>query len=364
MNSRRSAGKARGAAPRHPRMQPTDRRGGAPLGRRPSRMQLTEAQVCASAARWPAGGAHVVSGRRRRGALNANHKNSLHEKLRQSAVVQYAGIPGSSSDCRDAVTRLLQYGDRITQAKILTHDNEHAFLLTVNEGDQIIIKSGFASGYGGTGPSTFSYVLQLLEACGVEIDEFAVTEEFIHRVEYSCLRASDLATLDRQRPVRPSRWRDYILERHWGRQEERRLWEDEFPAIIPFAIVDPRLIDLALTFWNAPSDHLLTAFRRLEDVVRRRTGLKDRSGKLFARAFLGDGSPLRWEGCDESERASRGELFRNAFTAFRNPRAHGERDESAADQLCEFLLVNHLFRLERAAVEVATEESPRGSKAL
>jgi len=289
-------------------------------------------------------------------------KKSLHEKLRRSAVIQYAGIPGSSSDCRDAVTRLLQYGDRITQARILTHDNEHAFLLTVNEGDQIIIKSGFASGYGGEGPSTFSYVLQLLEACSVEIDEFAVTEEFIQRVEYSCLRASDLSALARQRPVRPSRWRDYILDRHWDRQAEKHLWEDEFPEIIPFAIVDPRLIGLALTFWNAPSDHLLTAFRRLEDVVRRRTGLKDRGGKLFARAFLGNTPPLRWEGCDESECASRGELFRNAFTAFRNPRAHGERDESTADQLCEFLLVNHLFRLERAAVEISAEESPGRTK--
>lgn len=285
-------------------------------------------------------------------------KKSAHEKLRRSAVVQYAGVPGSSSDCRDAVIRLLQHGDRIDEAKILTHGNEHALLLSVNEGDQVVIKSGFASGYGGTGPATFSYVLQLLEAHGVEIDEFAVSEEFIQRVEYSCLRARDLSALIRQRPVRPSRWHDYILERHWSRRDEKQLWEDEFPTVVPFAIVDRRLIDVALTFWDAPSDRLLTAFRRLEDIVRKRTGLKDRSSKLFARAFLGDTPLLRWKGCDESECASRGELFRNTFTAFRNARAHGERDDSAADQLSEFLLVNQLFRLERAAVDVPAEKAP------
>jgi len=73
-------------------------------------------------------------------------KKSIYEKARRSAAVQYMGIPGSSSDCRDAVIRLLQHGDRIVEAKILTHDNDHALLLAVNEGDEIVIKSGFASG--------------------------------------------------------------------------------------------------------------------------------------------------------------------------------------------------------------------------
>jgi hypothetical protein len=149
-------------------------------------------------------------------------KKSIYEKVRRSAAVQYMGISGSSSDCRD-----------------------------VNEGDEIVIKSGFASGYGGEG------------------------------------------------------------------QRCRSLRQGS-ASVVPFAIVDPSLMDLALTFWDAPSDRLLTAFRRLEDIVRKRTGLKDRAGKLFARAFLGEAALLRWD--------------------------------------C-FLLVNQLFRLERAAID-ATAEDP------
>lgn len=84
--------------------------------------------------------------------------------------------------------------------------------------------------------------------------------------------------------------------------------------------------------------------------------MKDRAGKLFVRASLGEAALLRWDCCDESEAVSRGELFRNIFTAFRNSRAHGEQEDCAADQLSEFLLVNQLFRLDRAAIDAAAED--------
>ena len=289
------------------------------------------------------------------------HK-SPREKRRRSAVIQYMGIPGSSRDCQDAIVRLLQFGDRITHASVLTHDNEHAFLLRINNGDQVIVKSGFASGYGGTGPSVFSYVLQLLEAHGAEIDEFLVSEEFLERIEHSCLLATDVDSLAKRRPLSPTRWHDYVLEGDWARGDAKRLWEREFPAVIPYAIIDGRLMDLALTFWDAPSDRLLTAFRRLEDILRSRTGLKDRAGRLFNSVFFGDSPRLRWECNDDGESISRAELFKHVFTAFRNARAHGEPDDASHDQLAEFLLVNQLFRLERSAVDVPQAKRQRATK--
>ena len=99
------------------------------------------------------------------------------------AGIEYLGVAGASADCKDAVMRLLQYGDRITRARILTCSNVHCILLTVNVGDLIAVKSGFTSGYGGKGPHTFSYILQLLHAHGAGIEEYQVDHDVIERLD-------------------------------------------------------------------------------------------------------------------------------------------------------------------------------------
>lgn len=288
-------------------------------------------------------------------------KKFIQEEISRSAVIQYLGEPGSSYDCRDAIIQILQHGDKITRAEILTHRTSHAFRLTINDRDRVIVKSGFASGYSGTGPHVFCYVLKLMEAHGAEIDEYLVSEEFLERVECSCLREADIRRLDRKRPARPSRWGDYVYDCDWNRGKSKQLW-DEFPLAIPFRIIDPRIMDIALDFWEAPSDRLLTAFRRLEDIVRQRTGVSEKSGKLFAQTFLGPKRLLGWPNCDEGECASRGELFRVTFSAFRNPHAHGEANRSDEELLSEFLVVNQLYRLEHAAVTHTPDSSPSITK--
>ena len=267
-----------------------------------------------------------------------------------SAGIQYAGEAGASQECQDAVVRLLQYGDEITAARILTCGADHALLLTIGVGDLLAIKSGFASGYGGEGPRRFSYVLQLLQAFGVEIEEYEIAEAVISRLDSSSLRRSDLNKLEKARPLRPRRWHRYIQDRHEDLMQRSDLWE-EFPLIIPFAIVDSRLLDLAISFWNAPDDRLLTAYRRLEDIVRKRTGLKEHGVKLFSQAFMGQASRLHWPDLDVGEQAGRTQLFTGVFGAYRNRRAHRELKQYGSDQLAEFLLLNQLFRLELEAVE-------------
>ncbi len=222
-------------------------------------------------------------------------------------------------------------------------------MLTIGVGDLVAIKSGFASGYGGEGPRRFSYVLQLLDSHGVEIDEYDVDEAAIERLDSSSLKVSDLKKLESAKAVRPTRWHDYIQEQHWRRHEDGTLWQ-EFPLIIPFAIIDPRLIDLAISFWDAPDDRLLTAYRRLEDLTRKRSGVDEHGSKLFSQAFMGSTAKLHWPNRNSSEQAGRAQLFTGAFNAFRNPRAHREMKDFAQDQLAEFLLLNQLFRLEREAM--------------
>ncbi|MGA8616642.1 MAG: TIGR02391 family protein [Xanthobacteraceae bacterium] len=262
------------------------------------------------------------------------------------AGIRYAGIAGGSKDCQDAVEMLLQYGTQIQFARILTRKNKHCILLTDEVGDPIAIKSGFASGYGGQGPRTFSYVLQLLDSHGAEIEEYDVDESTMERLDNSALTLADLKSLDKCEPVRPIRWHSYVDEADYERGRDGTLWRD-FPPVIPFAAIDNRIMDLAISFWVDPDDRLLKGYRRLEDLVRDRTQRQEHGSKLFSQVFLGGSPKLTWQNVDETEHIGRANLFTGAYMAHRNPRAHRELKTYQDAQLSEFLLLNHLFRLER-----------------
>jgi hypothetical protein len=271
------------------------------------------------------------------------------------AGIEYVGLAGISKECQDAVLRLLQYGDRITHVKILSSSNDHCLVLTVNGSDVVAVKSGFASGYLGEGSHTFSYVLTVLEAHGAEIDEFKVRPEVIERIDSSALTKTDLDAIEAARPVRPRRWHDYVFERDWERKNDGTLWRD-FPTVVPFAIVDGRLVDLALSFWEEPDHRLVTGYRRLEDIVRERTGLQEHGSKLFSQAFLGPAAKLVWKDGDSGEQAGKASLFTAIYQAYRNRRAHRETESDAAALLREFLLLNHLFLLEKDSITCASNE--------
>jgi hypothetical protein len=224
------------------------------------------------------------------------------------AGIEYVGLPGISKECQDAVLRLLQYGDPITQVKILSssvHSGsmDHCLLLALHVGDLVAVKSGFRSGYLGEGSRTFSYVLRVLEAHGAEIDEYNVSPDLIERIDSASLTQADIDALDAARPVRPRRWRDYVSENDWDAKKNGRLWR-EFPPVMPFAIIESRIVDLAISFWKMPDERLLTGYRRLEDIVRDRTGLDEFGAKLFQRAFVGDAAKAskRAEGSSLSRR--------------------------------------------------------------
>ncbi|SRR5712692_697795 len=266
------------------------------------------------------------------------------------AGIEYSGLAGISQDCQDAVMRLLQYGDRITRARILSCSNEHCLLLTVNVGDLIAVKSGFGSGYLGEGSHAFSYVLRLLDAHGAEIEEYEVDDDVIERLDRSSLTQSDIDKLDAAHPVRPTRWHNYVFEKDWENEKSGALWK-EFHPVIPFAIIDSRIIDLAISFWEGPDDRLLTGYRRLEDIVRLRTGVDEHGAKLFSQAFQGTEAKLGWKDLDSGEQAGRGLLFTGVYMAYRNPRAHRELKDYANEQLAELLLLNHLYLLEKESSE-------------
>ena len=263
------------------------------------------------------------------------------------AAIEYHGIPGGSLDCQIAVERLLQYGSRIVSARILSHTNHHCLLLTNSIDDCIAVKSGFASGYGGEGPTRFSYVLQLLELFGVEIDEVEVSEEVFNRVEMGSLSMADLAQIQSTNAILPTRWHDYISERDFNLMHSGEL-PQRFLPIIPYGIIDPRITDLAVNFWSDPDAKLNTAYRRLEDLIRGRTQIKLSGSKLFAKVFRDD-KLLTWPEFDESEKIGRANLFVSVYMALRNPRAHQEMASQSRELLSEFLVLNYLYHLESSS---------------
>lgn len=265
------------------------------------------------------------------------------------AGIQYAGLPGVSEACVQAIQRMLQYNDHISSAKVLTSNHHHCLLLVIDEYENVAVKSGFSSGYNGEGPGAFARTLQLLLDHGVNVEEVEVEPTVLDRLDASGLTEQDLEAIDASEAVRPTRIYGYI---HDARESVGSLgmrW-DGFPPILPFAIIDKRIADLALRFLKEPDDTLLQGFRRLEDVVRQRAELQEHGAKLFSQAFHGEEAKLTWQGVQPSELVGRVNLFTGAYMAHRNPRAHREMREDMAVLLSEFLLLNHLFKLEATAI--------------
>ena len=215
------------------------------------------------------------------------------------AGIEYAGSAGITAHCVNAIQRMIQFGDSITDVRILSFKGVHCFLLRVNYGNLVAIKSGFGSGYHGEGSRGFAYVLKLLETHGAEIEELEVTKELFKRVDASALQRADIAWLESARPIRPMRWYDYILDMDIDEDTTETLWRS-FPAVIPYRLIDSRIVDLALTFWEDPDAKLIAAYRRLEDVVRQRTEIREVGVRLFSKAFLSKEPSLKWPDVDEN----------------------------------------------------------------
>lgn len=277
------------------------------------------------------------------------------------AGIEYHGTPGLTQRCVDALVNIVRAAEVIQSARILSwfdgKTGEHSILLSMAPSHQILIKPGFTSGYPGEGPRGLSTALEILQLFDVEIEEYDIDREFHQRCEAGCLLSTDLERLDESRPVRPSRYFDYIDRRpEWDRRTHVRNWLQNFPAVLNFGLLDERLIDLATGFHENPDSAITNAFRRLEDIVRDRTDAYDMSGRnLFKRAFEGERSLLHWNDFNGGEQAGKADLFVAVFQAYRNPRAHREIVVSLREAVREFMLINQLYVLEALAVPRGVE---------
>jgi hypothetical protein len=223
------------------------------------------------------------------------------------AGIQYMGLARGARSCRDAVLRLLQGGCHVDKARIVTADEEHALVLTVDDADTIAIKTGLGPGGGSESRGLRAQTLRLLRAHGTEIDEFAVDVGFLRRVEASALTRQDLDDLDDALPLRPVRWTAYL--------DDSAVEAAALPHTLPLGLIDGRLMDLALRFHEAPDRAVAGALRRVEAVAKDPSVKADQAGILAALRLL-ERLPCPQAGVSERAR------------------------------LCsEFLYLNHLMRL-------------------
>lgn len=271
------------------------------------------------------------------------------------AGIEYRGTAGITSHCLEAIIHLVHSGVAFKKVYLLTADHDHAFLFHVDCGRALAIKAGFGSGYPGEGSRGLAKALWLLERHCEDIDEIEVSSSLIDRLDASCLSQKDLDHIESSRAVRPQRWFDYIFEQYRTCDRDDDALAELFPTAVPYSILDSRLIDLALTFESAPDSAISKGYRRLEDCVRRRIGGSDNSSyKLMSEAFIskkGAEPLLYWPDIHPTEQFGRAQLFTAVFQAFRNHRAHTEKEDHKENDLREFLLLNQLFILEGKAKE-------------
>jgi hypothetical protein len=195
----------------------------------------------------------------------------------------------------------------------------------------------------------------MLRRFGLWVKQIEVKKPTFAKIEGSGITNKELAIV-LESPKYP--WVEiekYLLEDFYSIEAELQLnWTD---MIIPLRIIDSKLHDLARVFWKDPDSALTKGYKRLEDIVRKRTELDDGSTTLMKKAFLGDKAVLGWK-TSASESTGRANLFIGTFMAFRNPRAHKEDGGGKEEEyLAELLQLNMLYRLENEAIVLEKIES-------
>ena len=180
--------------------------------------------------------------------------------------------------------------------------------------------------------------------------------DLLNRLDQCVLTAEDIEQIETQRAKYGPAVYDYIHPWAESFAPNGSAWHQS-SKFVPFPVLDPRLFDLAVDFWLDPDAALFKAFRRLETIVAERlsaSGFDARdmpASKLFPAAFNRPDSLLTWPDQSQGEVIGRSNLFVGTYSAYRNARAHREAPKNQNGALLELLAINHLYLLERSAVE-------------
>ncbi|PCD01152.1 TIGR02391 family protein [Halopseudomonas pelagia] len=271
---------------------------------------------------------------------------------KEPLAIQYLGTE-YTQPCLDALRSLIQLRVPISQVKLLTasegQTNIHGFLISTELDELIAIRPGFSSGYPDEGSRGLATAIELLRTFRFEVEEYSVSGKLLARVKRAALTLQDLKFLESANPIMPIGLDDYVYDAGlFGRPPG--VFLRGFEPCIPLALIDERLADLVVDFFEHSNARLMSGYARLEVIIKNRTGLNESAGKLFRAAFDGTSPYLMWPEIDQGERVGRVGLFVSVYQTYRNRRAHNEVVANEHLDLTELLLLNNLFVLERSAV--------------
>lgn len=268
-----------------------------------------------------------------------------------SEKIQYLGTP-YTQDCIESIAFILQTQTYIEKALLLSCDHEQAYLIKSHR-SIFIIRSGFTSN-SGEGTKGLASSLQLILKHNIELEEVCISKKIMKKINQTSLSDNDLENILKTKYVRPSQIHEYIYA-IYNTLDYQFTNDRYYPTELPYHLIDSRIFDLALKFNDDPNYSILTAYTRLEDIVKDK--INDQSlfsNNLLKTAFISDKqrkSIYSWNTNNENVSNALGCLFTNIFTAYRNERAHSEVDKPYSQQIREFLLINELYLLESEAIK-------------
>jgi hypothetical protein len=298
--------------------------------------------------------------RRRRASLESNAL---------PGQIEYRGARGTTRTCLESLASYLQESREKGVAVLLSSPQDkykcrsHALLLVVDGSPRVLISDGFSSGYMGEGPHGLVSAISILDTSGWGINEILLGEVLFERLCAGLATWNDLGRILKRRKKPVSHVFDYMPRESLDHGEMCRQWQ-MVGVNIPLPLIDPRLLDIATQFWADPDGLLGKAYRRLEDLVRKRCGFNganDHGARLFSKAFGHDKSPLVWRVNDEDS-ICYAPLFAASFSGFRNLRSHRDPGIESEHALArELLQLNQLFILEAQLAPRASAPDPKGA---
>ena len=266
--------------------------------------------------------------------------------------VQYMGQAGMPRPSLLAVDAIVNSRNFPRKASVVTHvtdrlnwQREHLFLFwDWNETDLTVVHSGFASGYGGAGPRSYSEALCMLFDRKITTNEIYVNEPDFEAIEHRRLTIKLIEVLrnaDAHSIEEP--WQA-IWERHQYEIENQTFWETRHRPRPDFDFLDPELSKRCRSLFPSHSEPgVFEAFKIIEERLRTLVGAANEGEdwligeRLITKAFNPKNGILTDTSLTPSEREGLHLMFRGAYQFVRNPRAHRIVDENDAQLAIELL---------------------------
>ena len=248
--------------------------------------------------------------------------------------IQYMGIPGHSKACLLAVDTIVNSELPPERASVVTwekdrytSEGEHLFLFwDWNSVPLTVVHSGFASGYPGEGPRSFSEALCMIWDRQIPANKIYSDKGIFNTIERRGLTAQliDWLRSFEHSPSDPS-WMEGMLNSHLDLVESGQFWQLKHSSKLVFDFLDPEIIQRCRsTFENNPEAAVSAAYKVVEERLRTLVGTgQELFGARLVKQTLDPNSGVLTDmNLQRGEREGMFQLFDGAMKIGRNPRSH------------------------------------------